>query len=88
MSSTSSTPIFWVGLDVHKHSVSAAVFRDPNPQPLRVDRLPNSLPSSAAGCSATVRRSNEAGVDAAPSECHGTSAPLHQVLWRAIDEGD
>jgi hypothetical protein len=41
MSSTLSTPIFWVGLDVHKDSVTAAVFQDRDPQPLRVDRLPN-----------------------------------------------
>jgi len=43
MSSTSSTPIFWVGLDVHNDSVTAAVFQDRDPQPLRVDRLPNDL---------------------------------------------
>ena len=43
MSSTSSTPIFWVGLDVHKDSVTAAVFQDRDPQPFRVDRLPNDL---------------------------------------------
>ena len=36
-----STPIFWVGLDVHKDSVTAAVFRDRVPEPMRVDRLPN-----------------------------------------------
>lgn len=41
MSSTASTPIFWVGLDVHKDSITAAVFQDRDPQPLRVDRLPN-----------------------------------------------
>ena len=40
MSSTPSTPIFWVGLDVHKDSVTAAVFQDRDTQPLRVDRLP------------------------------------------------
>jgi hypothetical protein len=32
MSSTSSTPIFWVGLDVHKDSLTAAVFQDRDPQ--------------------------------------------------------
>ncbi len=36
-----SAPIFWVGLDVHKDSVTAAVFRNRDTEPLRVDRLPN-----------------------------------------------
>jgi len=31
---------FWVGLDVHKDSVTAAVFRNRDPEPIRVDRLP------------------------------------------------
>ena len=30
---------FWVGLDVHKDSVTAAVFRNRDPEPMRVDRL-------------------------------------------------
>jgi transposase len=34
---------FWVGLDVHKESITAAVFRNRDPEPLRVDRLPNNL---------------------------------------------
>jgi len=34
---------FWVGLDVHKDSVTAAVFRNRESEPLRVDRLPNDL---------------------------------------------
>jgi len=38
---STSTPIFWVGLDVHKDSVTCAVFRDQEPEPMRVDRLPN-----------------------------------------------
>jgi transposase len=33
--------IFWVGLDVHKDSITAAVFRGRGPEPLRVDRIPN-----------------------------------------------
>jgi transposase len=33
--------IFWVGLDVHKESITAAVFRGREPEPLRVDRIPN-----------------------------------------------
>jgi transposase len=33
--------IFWVGLDVHKDSITAAVFRGRDPEPLRVDRIPN-----------------------------------------------
>lgn len=33
---------FWVGLDVHKDSVTAAVFRNRDPE-LRVDRLPYDL---------------------------------------------
>ena len=43
MSSSHRAPIFWVGLDVHKESVTAAVFRDRDPEPLRVDRLPYDL---------------------------------------------
>jgi hypothetical protein len=35
-----STAMFSVGLDVHKHSVTIAVFRDRDPEPMRVDRLP------------------------------------------------
>jgi len=34
---------FWVGLDVHKDSVTAAVFRNRDPEPMRVDRLPYDL---------------------------------------------
>ena len=34
---------FWGGLDVHKDSVTAAVFRNRDPEPSRVDRLPNDL---------------------------------------------
>lgn len=39
----SSSVNFWVGLDVHKDSVTAAVFRNRDPEPLRVDRLPYDL---------------------------------------------
>jgi transposase len=34
---------FWVGLDVHKDSITAAVFRNRDPEPQRVDRLPYDL---------------------------------------------
>jgi hypothetical protein len=34
---------FWVGLDVHKDSITAAVFSNRDPKPLRVDRLPYDL---------------------------------------------
>lgn len=34
---------FWVGLDVHKDSVTTAVFRNRDPEPIRVDRLPYDL---------------------------------------------
>jgi hypothetical protein len=34
---------FWVGLDVHKDSVTAAIFRNRDPEPMRVDRLPYDL---------------------------------------------
>ena len=34
---------FWVGLDVHKDSVTAAVFRNRDPEPMRVDRVPYDL---------------------------------------------
>jgi transposase len=43
MSIASQSPIFTVGLDVHKDSVTAAVFQDRDPEPLRVDRLPYDL---------------------------------------------
>ena len=33
--------IFWLGLGVHKDSVTAAVFRGRDPKPLRVDRIAN-----------------------------------------------
>ena len=33
--------IFWVGLHVHKESITAAVFQGRDPEPLRVDRIPN-----------------------------------------------
>lgn len=36
-----STPMFSVGLDVHKDSVTIAVFRGRDREPMRVDRLPN-----------------------------------------------
>jgi hypothetical protein len=39
----SSSVNFWVGLNVHKDSVTAAVSRDRDPEPLRVDRLPHDL---------------------------------------------
>jgi len=38
-----SSTNFWVGLDVHKDSVTAAVFRNRDAEPLRVDRLPYDL---------------------------------------------
>ena len=43
MTISSVAPIFTVGLDVHKDSVTAAVFRDRDPEVLRVDRLPYDL---------------------------------------------
>ena len=39
----SSSINFWVGLDVHKDSITAAVFEDRDPEPLHVDRLPYDL---------------------------------------------
>ena len=36
-----TTPNFYVGLDVHKDTVTIAVFRNRDPEPMRVDRLPN-----------------------------------------------
>jgi transposase len=39
----SSSVNFWVGLDVHKDSITAAVFRSRDPEPLHVDRLPYDL---------------------------------------------
>lgn len=36
-----SSTTFYVGLDVHKDSVTSAVFRNRDPEPLQVDRLPN-----------------------------------------------
>lgn len=34
---------FWVGLDVHKDSVTAAVFRNRDRDPMCVDRMPYDL---------------------------------------------
>jgi transposase len=34
-------PIFWVGLDVHKDSVTAPSSGGASPEPMRVDRIPN-----------------------------------------------
>lgn len=42
-SSASADPIFFVGLDVHKDSATAAVSRKRDIEPRRVDRLPNDL---------------------------------------------
>ncbi len=39
----SSSHNFWLGMDVHKESVTIAVFRDRDAEPLRVDRLPYDL---------------------------------------------
>ena len=33
--------IFWVRLDMHKDSITAAVLRGYDPDPLRIDRLSN-----------------------------------------------
>ena len=38
-----SSTNFWIGLDVHKDSVTAAVFRNRDAEPMRVDRLPYDL---------------------------------------------
>lgn len=35
-----SSPNFFVGLDVHKDTITIAVFRNRDPEPMRVDRLP------------------------------------------------
>lgn len=43
MSIPSAPSMFYVGLDVHKDSITAAVFRDRDPEPLQVDRLPYDL---------------------------------------------
>ena len=39
-----SPATIWLGLDVHKESVTIAVLRGDAPAPDRVDRLPNDLP--------------------------------------------
>ncbi len=39
--STMPSSILWVGMDVHKDSLAIAVFRDREPEPLRVDRVAN-----------------------------------------------
>ncbi len=39
MSTVSTRTMYWVGLDVHKDSVTAAVFRNRDAEPMRVDRL-------------------------------------------------
>jgi hypothetical protein len=47
---------FWAGLDVHKESITAAVFRNRDPEPLRVDRLRTICARSAATSSASRPR--------------------------------
>jgi transposase len=39
--STVPSSNFWVGMDVHKDSITLAVFRDREPEPSRVDRVAN-----------------------------------------------
>jgi hypothetical protein len=47
---------FWVGLDVHKESITAAVFRNRDPEPMRADRLPTICASRVATSSASRPR--------------------------------
>ena len=56
---------FWVGLDVHKDSITAAVFRNRDAEPLHVDRLPYDLKKIRRYCqrlqaNGTVRACYEA----------------------------
>jgi len=41
MSTVPSSIILWVGMDVHKESITVAVFRERESEPLRVDRVVN-----------------------------------------------
>jgi transposase len=78
MPSVSASPIFWVGLDVHKESVTAAVFRGRDPEPMRVDRLPNDHPR--------IRRYFERlSRDGRPRTCYEASGAGY-VLQRALTE--
>ena len=47
--------IFWVGLDAHKDSIMAAVFRGRDREPLRVDRIPTTPSGSGATGSVLVQ---------------------------------
>lgn len=60
-----STTMFCAGLDVHKDSVTIAVFRDRDAEPMRVDRLPNDHKKlrryfERLSCEGTVRACYEA----------------------------
>jgi transposase len=78
MSSTvaAATPIFWVGLDVHKDSVTAAVFRNRDAEAMRVDRLPN----DPKRIRRYFQRLSESG---APRVCYEASGAGY-VLQRAL----
>ncbi len=72
-----STATFYVGLDVHKDSVTIAVFRNRDPEPLRVDRLPSDHRK--------IRRYFERlGAEGAVRACYEASGAGY-VLQRALD---
>jgi len=74
--STVPSSILWVGMDVHKDSVTIAVFRGRESEPLRVDRVPND--------ERKLRRYFERlGRDGQPRACYEASGAGY-VLQRAL----
>ena len=67
--------IFWVGLDVHKESITAAVFRGREPEPLRVDRIPND-PKRIRRYFERLQRDGQAR-----QLCPSAKAPRVRHLW-------
>jgi hypothetical protein len=77
-----STSMFSVGLDVHKDSVTIAVFRDPlDPEPMRVDRLPTITRSCAGTASASPPRDPSAPAMRPPAQgtCFNAPSPTGAV---------
>lgn len=75
---TVASSILWVGMDVHKDSITVAVFRGREPEPLRVDRIDDD--------DRKLRRYFERlGRDGQPRACYEASGAGY-VLQRALAE--
>ncbi|MFQ5524383.1 MAG: transposase [Acidimicrobiia bacterium] len=76
--STVRSSILWVGMDVHKDSITVAVFRDREAEPLHVDRLPNDHKRIRR----YIERLSKTGT---PRACYEASGAGY-VLQRALTE--